>query len=175
DAPVPGLWTAGIYNIVSGLSKNCPGEGDAARDGRQDSTDDDYRISAQAELVYREPGLAKLPRGDGRDALPRAVRGRAVGLYHRADHRGPRYLDRRRRAVQRRYRRAELDELSAVAHVGLRSAAEGREGRRGRHRVPARAHPARLYRSARDAEHRRSGRARQHAVRRDLEGRAAHD
>ena len=48
-------------------------------------------------------------------------------------------------------------------------------GRRRRHRLSARAHPARLPRGARHAEDRRPDRARRAAVRGDLEGGAAAD
>ena len=58
---------------------------------------------------------------------------------------------------------------------GFDATSEASEGRRRRHRVSARPHPARLPRSPRDAEAGRAGRPRRNAVRRDLEGRAAAD
>ena len=56
-----------------------------------------------------------------------------------------------------------------------RDAPEAGDGRRRRHRVSARPHPARLPRSAGDAEDRRAGRPRRDAVCGDLEGGAAAD
>ena len=59
--------------------------------------------------------------------------------------------------------------------AGLLEGSEARRLQCRRGRLSARAHPARLPRSARVPEDRRPGRPRQSAICRDVEGRAAHD
>ena len=113
---------------------------------------------------------------DGDQPLPRAVCGCVVGVSARAGSGGARHRDGRRLPVRSGRGRPELDELSAASHERVRrDASEAGEGGRGRHRVSARAHPARLSRSARDAADRRADRARRDAVCGDLQGGAAPD
>src|ERR1700745_3283542 len=71
-------------------------------------------------------------------------------------------------------REQEVAGLDIVTDGDCRVDQDGGGGR-GRHRVSARAHPARLPRSARDAADRRADRARRDAVCGDLQGGAAAD
>ena len=138
--------------------------------------DNDHRLAAASELVYGEPGDALVSRRDGDIAVPRAVCGCAVGVSARAGSRGPGYRDRRRLPVRPGHRRPELDELPAASHGGLRDdAPEAGEGGSGRSGLSARTHPARLPRSASDAQADRTGRPRRDAVCRAVQGRAADD
>ena len=143
---------------------------------RKDHADDHHGLAAAPELVYGKPGHALVSGRDGAVAVPRAVCRCPVGVSAGAGGGRARHRDRRRLPVRRRHRRAELDQLSAAPHERVRHAApEAGEDERGRAAVPARAHPARLPRSAGDAEDHRTDRPRRDAVCGDLEGGAAAD
>src|SRR5215471_15935577 len=106
---------------------------------------DRHRVASEAELVRRAAGGAHVPGGDGRPALPRAVRRHADDVSAGPGAGRPGHLHRRRLPVRRRRRRPELDQLPAVPHERLRPRPSQAHRRRPRRpRLPARAHPARL-------------------------------
>src|SRR5688572_31666035 len=92
----------------------------ATCDGKPTAAYNHYGLLAAPELVHRKPWPEVVLAGDGRDALPRAVRRHAVRIHGRAADRRPRYRDRRRRAGHAGHRRPELDGLSPVPPGGVR-------------------------------------------------------
>src|SRR5262249_45589837 len=89
----------------------------------QGAADDDHGVAAAPELVYGESGDQVVSGRDGDQPVPRAVCGRAVVLSAGAGSGGAGHRDGRRLPVRPGRGRAELDELSAAPHGGVRDAA----------------------------------------------------